>query len=400
MRTTRFLIAIITSISLIAAPACPAGRPAYSTDDFLSSRVKDISDRKYEGAVIELLDNAKESIVISMYSMNLAEGTNPAARLVNDLLEARKRGVDVTLYLNTKFQDPKIDKDFFLKNPTINKLKSAGCVIHLMPSVRMLHDKLVIVDSSFIIEGSTNWSIKGLRRNFESSTLIDSPDLANTKLGRLKKLLKFTKSDGDSTYTPYYLENLPKALSIPNTLLLDRQYLSTMVTKQDKRAFKLYMLLLAHSQLIKKDKFFLNLEDMGLSIGLPKDSTDTALRRQVIRSLRKLKLRYNLIDADFFYAKNAFIVMLEPLCHSKQAPVILNEVKNLGTTFTIPTNIIINNKGLSMRLSFFLLVGTYLKTKGEDIGSISNRALGRRFGISESVFRQARNESKGTVPTI
>jgi len=89
MRTTRYLIAIITAISLITAPA-------YSADNFLSSRVKNISDRKYERAVIELLDNAKESIVISMYTINLSEKKTPVSLMINDLLEARERGVDVT----------------------------------------------------------------------------------------------------------------------------------------------------------------------------------------------------------------------------------------------------------------------------------------------------------------
>ena len=81
MRITRYIIAIITAISLIIAPA-------YSSDAFLSARVKDISDRKYEGAAIELLDNAKESIVISMYTINLGTtNNNPVKLLLNDLLE-------------------------------------------------------------------------------------------------------------------------------------------------------------------------------------------------------------------------------------------------------------------------------------------------------------------------
>jgi len=91
MRITRYIIAIITAVSLITAPAHSAG-------DFLSARVKDISDRKYEGAVIELLDNAKESIVISMYTINLGTtSNNPVKLLLNDLFEARERDVDVTV---------------------------------------------------------------------------------------------------------------------------------------------------------------------------------------------------------------------------------------------------------------------------------------------------------------
>ena len=53
------VISLALLIALLVSP-CQA-------DDFLSSRVKDISDRKYEKAVIELLDNAKDSITVSMY---------------------------------------------------------------------------------------------------------------------------------------------------------------------------------------------------------------------------------------------------------------------------------------------------------------------------------------------
>jgi len=94
----RFIISLLIVISLVTAPTYPA-----AADTFLTSKVKDISDRKYEKAVIELLDNAKDSIVISMYFINLSQEPNPANLMLNDLLEARQRGVDVTIYLNTDF---------------------------------------------------------------------------------------------------------------------------------------------------------------------------------------------------------------------------------------------------------------------------------------------------------
>jgi len=383
MRITRYIIAIITAISLITAPA-------YSAGDFLSSRVKDISDRKYEGAVIELLDNAKDSIVMSMYFLNLSDTKNPASLMVNDLLEARERGVDVSLYLNTTFQDADRDRDYFIQNLIIKSLKAAGCKIHLMPSARKLHDKLVIVDNRFIAEGSTNWSISGLRMNLESSTLIDSPDLAEIKLERLKAFMRLIKKEEESTYTPYYTKNLLSTLKIPNTLLLDKQCFSRMVTSKDSRAIDLYLLLLAHSQLTKKDGFFLNLEDMGLSLGLPKDHTDVALRRQVIKSLKKLKRRYKLIDVDFYHAKNAYIVILP-------APsVVEGSPRGEGSGFfTIPTNTIINNRDLSMRLKFLLLIEAYLRSEGEDIDFISSSTLAQRFGTHESTLHQARKEFGG-----
>ena len=42
--------------------------PSFAQQGFLPAQVKDISDRAYESAVIELLDGARESVVISMYN--------------------------------------------------------------------------------------------------------------------------------------------------------------------------------------------------------------------------------------------------------------------------------------------------------------------------------------------
>ena len=200
MRTTRYIIAIITAVSLITTPT-------YSAGDFLPSRVKDISDRKYEGAVIELLDNAKESIVISMYTINLGTtSNNPVKLLLNDLFEARERGVSVTIYLNTRLWVAGTAKKYYVKNSTLKELEEAGCVIHLMDFKRMLHDKLVIVDKRYVVEGSVNWSTSALKSNRESATLIDSPELAKIKLTRLKTLIMPPAYLEKEAYTPAYIE--------------------------------------------------------------------------------------------------------------------------------------------------------------------------------------------------
>jgi len=87
-----------------------------SADNTIPAGVTDLSDRKYEQALIQLLDNAKEAIVISMYSITPGAGEkNPVKLLLNDLLEARKRGVSVTMYLNTRFMGLKKPKSLLLK---------------------------------------------------------------------------------------------------------------------------------------------------------------------------------------------------------------------------------------------------------------------------------------------
>ena len=121
MRRNRFYL-----FSILILAICLITQTVYSADEFVSSRVKDISDRSYEEAVIQLLDNAQNSIVISMYSISLGTETmNPIRLLLNDLLEARERGVSVTLYLNTRFRDSNKGGNPFIKSPIFKKLENA-----------------------------------------------------------------------------------------------------------------------------------------------------------------------------------------------------------------------------------------------------------------------------------
>ena len=346
--------------------------PAYPSDDSSPEKITDISDRKYEQVLIDLLDNAKESIVISMYGISLGFGEkSPVMLLLNDLLEARKRGVSVTMYLNTRFRDTDKSEGSFIESPVFKELKDAGCDIYLIPSSRTLHDKLIIVDSRYVVIGSTNWSNSALRRNFESNTLIDSPRHAGEKLKRLEDVLKFVKSNTEISGIPDYLEDLPEEIAISEELLVNKKYFSRMVTGQDERVFDLYLLLLGYSQLTSESEFFINMEDMALSLGLPSAWSYTALRRQVIRSLKRLRDPYDLISVNFLHGKDVFIKLTD-------IP---------GDSFVISSESIIKRQSpdLTLRLKFLLMIEALLKSKGEDISSITKADLAKRFNPSSAV---------------
>jgi hypothetical protein len=358
----------------------------------------DISDRAYEPAVVKLLDGAKESIVISMYAVSFGAKNkgNPLELLIGDLFEARKRGVEVTLYLNTRFNEPaKIREQLLIENPLLKKLEDAGTHIYLMPINRRVHDKLIIVDSRYVVDGSTNWSISALRVNYESATLIDSPGLAKAKLARLEARERESlaskaeskdarddlpagsegKSKEEKKRTALYTEKLPEYISIPADLLTDQKYCAQMVNKADGRALELYLLLLAHSQVTGQKEFFIDLESMGLSLGLPEEWKDTDLRRQVIRSLKRLEARYNLLTARFFHGKDAQVTLAD-LSHD---------------AFNISVSAV--NPGLSERARYFLIVKAYLEAKGEDISKISDSALAERFHVSRRMLCDARKDA-------
>ncbi len=356
----RFLFVIVFLFAAFLSVSCLC---------FAAVTVTDLSDREYEQAVIQLFDSAKEAIVISMYGISPGSGEkNPVRLLLNDLLEARARGVSVTMYLNTRFNDV---QQSFIGSPIFNELKDAGCVIHLMPKSRKLHDKLIIVDNRYVVVGSTNWSNSALRRNFESNTLIDSSLHAWEKLKRLENVFNFIQSNSAITDSPVYLQDLPEQLVVPKNLLLDKKYFSHMVTRQDHRVFDLYFLLLAYSQMMEETEFFINLEDMGLSLGLPETLDHTALRRQVIRSLQRLQDRYGLITVKFLHGKDAEITLLD-------VP---------GESFAVSSGAIIQGSDrLALRLKFLLLIEALLKDEGKDLSSMSQAVLAKEFHVNKSTI--------------
>ncbi len=340
-----------------------------SQDKFSPARVKDISDRAYEAAVIKLLDGADSSIVMSMYILKPLE-KSPVYLLVNDLSEALDRGVKVEIYLNTKFRRRSVTEETLDK--PLARLRDKGAKIYLVTPRYRLHDKLIIVDERFVVEGSFNWSISAIKDNFESAVLIDSPELAKAKIIRLKRLpLKgyFKKKIKKERPDRPGKGILPKEVSLPKILLNDRKFFPAMVTRHDNRSMNTYLLLLAESERWKSSEFFISLEDMAIDLGIPATWSDTAKRRQVIKVLRKLKDRYHLIEINFKYGDDAW-VKLVPL------PGDSFKVKD---SFFAPE--FLSTAGQPGKIVF--LIKTLLESEGEDINTFTQRQIRQRFYIGK-----------------
>ncbi|MBU3911951.1 MAG: hypothetical protein KKD90_05135 [Candidatus Omnitrophica bacterium] len=380
MKSKILLAVFILTLAIIGRGFCFA-------EGFYSGRVRDISDREYEQAVIELIDNAEESVVIGMYYITTQlETNNPVKLLLNDLVEAEERGVEVRIYLNTKFPD--VSYEELVGEDEFKRLQDAGCEVYFIPEGRKLHGKGVIVDRRYVVEGSMNWSIIALRNNFESVTLIDSPELAEKKIARLEGIYRTQKEKEEAEKrerAPLYLDSIIERIEIKKTLLEDERYFPGMLKRSDRRAMDLYLILTAYSQKIEKDEFFLKLEDAGLGLGLPESWDDESLRRQVIKALRILEDRYNLIKVEFYHATDAHITVL---------PV-------LGESFTIETKIIDSGRiqldsalprtlrPRSQRLKFLLLVKALLEKEGKGLDLVSQKEIMRRFHITERTLEKA-----------
>ncbi len=100
----------------------------------------------------------------------------------------------------------------------------------------------------------------------------------------------------------------------------------------------------------------------------------------MIRSLKRLDKRYDLISVKFLHGKDAF-VKLKAL---------------LGDSFIISSDSVIKREGLdlTLRLKFLLIIEALLKSEGEDLSSMARSDLAARFNVNKSTIHEAFNDLK------
>ena len=371
MMRIRITVIAVLIISIYAAPIF-AGQPSPAI-------VTDISDRAYEPAVVELLDGARESIVMSMYIINVRE-RGPVRLLVRDLEEALARGVSVEIYINTR--SGRGIPDSATIDGLLKPVTEKGARVYKVTPDRRLHDKLIIVDSRYVVDGSTNWSVSALKSNYESAVLIESPELAESKLSRLRQL----RLEGDKNKPrppperPKGLERIPEGavIGLSKELLDNPRYFPAMLTDRVERAVDTYLLLLAESARRNEREFYVSLEDLAVSRGMNPALSYTRLRKQMTKELKMLQDRYGLIDVDFTFGEDAWVEL-------NQLP---------GPTFNVAGDFFRYEclQCLSQPAKFVYLIGALLESEGSSLDAFTAEALCKRFPIHKTTMRKGLRE--------
>ena len=345
------------------------------------ARVLDASDRDYLETVLALLESAQKEIVIAFYLIEPddKEGIDhPVNRFLECLRRARERGLTVRLILNTNFRfRPKTEVG---NGSWFERMTLAGIEITALLPSRRLHDKLIVIDGRYVVDGSMNWSEAALTFNFESATIIDSPDYATKKLARIAAMTlplpprpaPVKKNTPDLPILP-----APETAWVP-AAILQKNYLPHMIRTSDMRAVDLYLFLLGQKQAAGTDSFEIDLETAGLALGLPKNWKRSALRRQMIKTLNKLSKSYKLLDLELPYAGNAKIMLKELPGERIEVPGRLLSPDYLARADSAET--------------FLDIAGEMLKKGGVLIDSLSAPELARRFGIGKSAVVRARKK--------
>lgn len=132
-----------------------------------------LPDAAYDGALIKRIREAKRRIICAFYLFKLGERRdNLPAAVATELIEARRRGVEVTVILEG-------GKTVGRENLAAARALARGGVRVVIPGGRRTtHAKAVVIDGRYVMVGSHNLSHAALSRNRELSLLVDSPELA------------------------------------------------------------------------------------------------------------------------------------------------------------------------------------------------------------------------------
>lgn len=270
-----------------------------NTDASTIAEVTDISNRKYYSAVKEALDNAQSTIDMAMFVVSLPENREAkVASLLRSLVDASQRGVKVKVILdkNINFFTGEIE---YKNKEAYGYLKERGVNVLYDDIYIYTHSKILVIDGETVVAGSTNWSQTALAQSNESAVLIKSPQLAEKFLEKISKIKLY------DSRLPRPIDR-KEALHLSKSFLENRELAGAMVTQTDERAFDLYLLLLYAAKEENRVDFDKFAELLQIS-----EMSAIAYRRQIIKTLRKLKDRYNLIDVQFRHGKNARVTLLD-----------------------------------------------------------------------------------------
>lgn len=155
-----------------------AGRLGRKETVSTNCTAKAVLDNEYFSVALNEIKHAKKTIDLMMFELVYYPGRKgPSNQLINALINAKKRGVKVRILIEggERF----LGNRFVRKvRRTIDYIEPFGIDIRRDPGGRTTHSKLLIVDTSNVLVGSTNWSYYSLTKNHETNVFISSKELA------------------------------------------------------------------------------------------------------------------------------------------------------------------------------------------------------------------------------
>jgi phosphatidylserine/phosphatidylglycerophosphate/cardiolipin synthase-like enzyme len=183
-RLLRFAALSVLLLALVCA-AEPVSAGTYS------ARTTLLRNREFAEALLENVRAAKKSIYFSFFLFKATDSRNNLPRqIAEELVRAKRRGVDVTVLLERQSPKRQQGQDSLNEdNRNTAALLSRGGVKVFFDSPNVTtHTKVAVIDGYRVFVGSHNLSQSALVHNNELSVMVDSPELATEVKSYLDRL--------------------------------------------------------------------------------------------------------------------------------------------------------------------------------------------------------------------
>ncbi|MCM8829992.1 MAG: phospholipase D-like domain-containing protein [Candidatus Omnitrophica bacterium] len=159
--------------------------------NFFEGKIYPANNREYQKLLLPRLKSAKNSIYIIMFlaSYYPEYPDSPTNVFLKELIEAKKRGVNIEVILNQS--DNNSSSHTTIENlKTARYLSNSGISVYFTPPDKTTHSKVLVIDSRYVVIGSANWSYSAMEKNNETSVIIDSPKLAEFYIKHFEEIKK------------------------------------------------------------------------------------------------------------------------------------------------------------------------------------------------------------------
>jgi len=198
------------------------------------------------------LTQAEESITIAMYFIypNFEDPDNPINQLLNDLIDAKQRGVDVKVVL----EGSKLN----VSRRAYQKLRQNGVNVYFDTPKQLLHVKGIVIDNRYLFLGSANWSKSAIEKNQEATIFVDSPKDAVI----LTKYFNEIPIQKENVLLPY-----ASGVSLSTDFLLSPKLGRRLLKNHGDKQFDLYLLLCKIQQETGKSQITINYDSIAKQMG-------------------------------------------------------------------------------------------------------------------------------------
>ena len=163
----------IIVIIYFVSKSTPQPMPPIKLSPKYSYTVTPLVNRDYFSEVHNAFQNAKKSIHILMFVIEMGRTSNdPVNILLQDLVDARGRGVEVKVILERPITEKATQ--YAPNKRVIDFLRPKGIDAKFDDPQIETHDKFILIDDYIAIIGNHNWTYAALMLNHEDSVLIKS----------------------------------------------------------------------------------------------------------------------------------------------------------------------------------------------------------------------------------